>query len=90
MRWIRFEHQHAVQYGQVQGDEVVAVTGLPWGEHKPTGKRYPLDSVRLLAPVLPPTFYAAGLNYGQHLKHYAALGGAGAKIPPSRTSATGP
>ena len=81
MRWARYEQGGAVHHGQVQGEQVLEIDGLPWGEHRPTGRRAALSAVRLLAPVVPPTFYAAGLNYTQHLKHYAALGGPGAKIP---------
>jgi len=75
MRWIRFEHQNAVHYGRLEGDEVTEVAGAPWDSPKPSGKRHKLPAVKLLAPVVPPTFYAAGLNYTQHLKHYANLGG---------------
>jgi 2-keto-4-pentenoate hydratase/2-oxohepta-3-ene-1,7-dioic acid hydratase in catechol pathway len=81
MRWVRYEQGGAVHYGQVQGEQVLEVEGLPWAGPRPTGRKHALSGLRLLAPVLPPTFYAAGLNYTQHLKHYAALGGPGAKIP---------
>ena len=33
-----------------------------------------LDEVRLLPPVIPPTFYAAGINYLQHVRNAAARG----------------
>ena len=82
MRWIRFEQQNAVHFGQLHGDEITEVDGAPWDAPRPTGKRYPLSTVRLLAPVVPPTFYAAGLNYTQHLKHYASLGGANIPTKP--------
>jgi 2-keto-4-pentenoate hydratase/2-oxohepta-3-ene-1,7-dioic acid hydratase in catechol pathway len=82
MRWIRYEHQGAVHYGQLQDDQVTEVDGMPWAAPRPTGKRHALSAVRLLAPVQPPTFYAAGLNYTQHLKHYAALGGSNIPTKP--------
>ena len=82
MRWIRFEHQGATHYGRLEGEDVIAVNGAPWDAPQPTGQRHKLSAVRLLPPVVPPTFYAAGLNYTQHLKHYANLGGANVPSKP--------
>ena len=86
MRWIRFEREGQAAFGTVEdtGENAVAVEmeGSPFGEHAPTGKRYPLAAVTLLPPVIPPTFYAAGLNYVGHIKSQAAARGEEAKIPP--------
>ena len=86
MRWIRFEREGKAAFGTVEGrgENAVAVEmeGSLFGGHAPTGKRYPLAAVRLLPPVIPPTFYAAGLNYVGHIKSQAAALGEEPKIPP--------
>ena len=33
-----------------------------------TTTTYPLSAVKLLGPVIPPTFYAGGLNYPAHVQ----------------------
>jgi 2-keto-4-pentenoate hydratase/2-oxohepta-3-ene-1,7-dioic acid hydratase in catechol pathway len=68
MRWVRYEAAEKVSYGILEGDEVEEVSGSPFDTYTRTGVRRPLDSVKLLIPVVPPTFYAAGLNYVDHLK----------------------
>ena len=81
MRWVRFESEGRVSYGIVEGEEVEEVSGGPFDTHARTGLRYPLDSVRLLVPVVPTTFYAAGVNYTQHIREVAALLGREPNIP---------
>lgn len=68
MRWVRYEADGQVSYGILEGDEIEEVSGSPFGTHKRTGKRALLDSVKLLIPFEPQTFYAAGLNYAEHVK----------------------
>ena len=46
----------------------------------PDGTRHPLSSVRLLPPVVPGNFYAAGLNYRVHIE-WANQRGASHKVP---------
>jgi 2-keto-4-pentenoate hydratase/2-oxohepta-3-ene-1,7-dioic acid hydratase in catechol pathway len=46
-----------------------------------TGQRIGIAEVRLLPPVIPPTFYAAGVNYPSHLKSVAARKGIEFKLP---------
>jgi 2-keto-4-pentenoate hydratase/2-oxohepta-3-ene-1,7-dioic acid hydratase in catechol pathway len=81
MRWARCERNGKVFYGIVRGDEVEEVEGSPFATHRLTGTRHPLKSVKLLVPVVPPTFYAAGLNYVEHIKAQAASHGQPPKIP---------
>jgi 2-keto-4-pentenoate hydratase/2-oxohepta-3-ene-1,7-dioic acid hydratase in catechol pathway len=60
-------------FGQIEDDFVFPVRGSPLGGgYRRTGERIPLASARLLPPVLPPTFYAVGLNYAAHISHAAA------------------
>jgi 2-keto-4-pentenoate hydratase/2-oxohepta-3-ene-1,7-dioic acid hydratase in catechol pathway len=81
MRWIRYKREGKVSFGVLEGAEVEAVEGSPFAEHTRTGTRFPLDSVKLLVPVVPPTFYAAGLNYAEHVRSVAAAQGVEAKLP---------
>ncbi len=81
MRWVRFEREGTVSFGIAEGKEAVEVSGTPFGEHTRTGARFPIESVRLLPPVIPPTFYAAGLNYPEHANKYAAREGRRPNLP---------
>src|ERR1700674_1107721 len=66
MRWIRYEADGQPVYGIVEGDMVTEVRGDPFAGYEKTAMRRPLSSVKLLIPVEPRTFYAAGLNYAEH------------------------
>ena len=68
MRFVRFEFQGQVRYGQVEGDRVLALDGDLFGRWQTTDAAYPLAGVRLLAPVQPSKILAVGLNYRSHLK----------------------
>ena len=81
MRWVRYETDGAEAYGLVEGNDVVAVRGNPFEGYEPTNKRRPLASVKLLVPVMPRTFYAAGLNYAEHVTAVANQRGEVPKIP---------
>jgi 2-keto-4-pentenoate hydratase/2-oxohepta-3-ene-1,7-dioic acid hydratase in catechol pathway len=72
--WCRFEHSGSASYGLVEGDWVVPVAGGPFGGYEKSGRRMPVTDVRWLPPVVPGTFYAAGLNYKGHAER-AAYGG---------------
>ena len=67
MKWCRFESAGVTSYGIVEGDEITAVDGSPFGEYRETSARYSLGDVKLLVPVVPPTLYAGGLNYPDHV-----------------------
>ena len=71
MRWIRFDGADGAQYGIVEGDEVVPVSGSPFERWEPHGSTAPLAEVKLLVPVVPRTFYACGLNYEEHIRAVA-------------------
>jgi 2-keto-4-pentenoate hydratase/2-oxohepta-3-ene-1,7-dioic acid hydratase in catechol pathway len=81
MRWARFEHNGAPCYGIVEDDAIAIVEGDPFGEHRSTGERLTLDSVRWLPPVIPPTFYCVGLNYAEHVRMQAKLRGEEPRLP---------
>ena len=81
MRWIRFTVDDTTRYGIVEGDTVLAVQGSPFDAHTLTGERHALDAVRLEVPVVPPTFYAAGMNYARHVQEAARMAGKTAALP---------
>jgi hypothetical protein len=62
MQWCRFQKKDGASYAIIDGEDVIAVTRSPFEQYQRTDERYPLNSVKLLVPVIPPTFYAAGLN----------------------------
>ena len=75
MRWVRYERDGGPRFGMVEGERVIEVSGDPFSAHAPTGRSLALASLRLLPPVIPPTFYAAGVNYRRHLQSAAAKRG---------------
>lgn len=83
MRWARYQTDDGVSYGIVSadGNAIDEVEGTPFGEYAKTGARRSLDDVRLLIPFEPKTFYAAGVNYEEHVREAAALLGREPDIP---------
>jgi 2-keto-4-pentenoate hydratase/2-oxohepta-3-ene-1,7-dioic acid hydratase in catechol pathway len=67
MLWCRFEKAGRASYGVVEGETVTAVDGDPFSQHRRTDQKFPLGSIKLLVPVTPPTFYAIGSNYRNHV-----------------------
>jgi 2-keto-4-pentenoate hydratase/2-oxohepta-3-ene-1,7-dioic acid hydratase in catechol pathway len=67
MKWCRIEVDGAPAYGYVEGNEVALLDAAPFESHRRTGTRYPLASAKFLPPVMPPNFYAAGINYRAHI-----------------------
>ena len=60
--WCRYERAGEVHFGQVSGDRILRVEGTPFGEHRVTRDSCAWTDVRWLPPVIPPTFYSAGVN----------------------------
>ena len=75
MIWCRFEAGGTARYGIVERERVVEVEGGPFGEHSATGRTHDLAAVKLLVPVVPSTFYCAGINYRDHVRRMAAMRG---------------
>jgi 2-keto-4-pentenoate hydratase/2-oxohepta-3-ene-1,7-dioic acid hydratase in catechol pathway len=80
-KWCRFQTNGVVSYGRIEGNTVVATDGAPWDSHQETGVQHPLSSVKLLVPVIPPTFYCVGLNYREHILASARRKGIEPKFP---------
>lgn len=76
MKWCRFRIGQKVSYGIVEDDaRVTEVSGSPFETYRVTTTTYPLRAVKLLVPVIPPTFYAGGLNYPEHVQWWAQYSG---------------
>ena len=82
MRWLRYEADGKTSYGILEGEDVEEVSGSPFDSFERTGRRRALASVTIKTPVVPPTFYAAGLNYAAHVKEAAEMLGMSPDIPP--------
>ena len=67
MQWCRFQVGEKISYGMVANGEVTVVDGLPWEKHTVTATRYELAQIKILLPVIPPTFYCVGINYRDHI-----------------------
>ena len=79
--WCRFEKDGQTSYGLIEGDRVIGVDGSPFGTYQRNARSYPLASVKLLIPVVPPTFYCVGINYADHIRKMAAKRGTEPSFP---------
>ena len=83
MKWCRFQSGSKVSYGVIEDTTVIEVSGSPFESHTRTVTTAPLSAVKLLVPVIPPTFYAAGINYREHVIEMAARRGVKPEFPPN-------
>ncbi|HVO87172.1 MAG TPA: DUF2437 domain-containing protein, partial [Casimicrobiaceae bacterium] len=74
MRVVRFEHAGRIRFGVLGGDSIEELQDAPFEQLAPTGGRVALEEATLLPPVMPPTFYAAGINYANHVRNAVARG----------------
>jgi 2-keto-4-pentenoate hydratase/2-oxohepta-3-ene-1,7-dioic acid hydratase in catechol pathway len=81
MRWARFDQNGSPSYAVVEGNTVIPVRGSPFENWERTGQRLQLADVKLLLPVVPPTFYAAGMNYPEHVREVAEKVGQKPNLP---------
>lgn len=81
MRWARIELNGSPSYAVLEGETVIPVNGSPFEAWDRTSQRLKLQDVKLLVPVIPPTFYAAGMNYAEHVKEVAAKVGQEPNLP---------
>ena len=68
MKWCRVELDGQPAFGIVEGGEIAIVDAAPYGAHGKTGKKISMKGAKLLAPVVPPNFYAAGINFPDHIE----------------------
>jgi 2-keto-4-pentenoate hydratase/2-oxohepta-3-ene-1,7-dioic acid hydratase in catechol pathway len=71
MRTVRFSKDNVVSYGVLNGDRIQQIKAEPWADPTPTGQTFALTDVRLEIPVVPRTFYCAGINYAAHIREMA-------------------
>ncbi|HEV2238127.1 MAG TPA: fumarylacetoacetate hydrolase family protein [Ktedonobacterales bacterium] len=76
MRLARFIWHNAIRTGVIEGNEVRALTGDPYGPDGAAGVRAgavlaPLAAVRLLAPCVPSKVFIVGRNYAAHVRELA-------------------
>jgi 2-keto-4-pentenoate hydratase/2-oxohepta-3-ene-1,7-dioic acid hydratase in catechol pathway len=82
MIWCRFADADGVAgHGIVEGDVVEAVAHGPFAPVEKLGRRLPLAELTLLPPVIPGTFFCAGLNYSGHAERAAYSGHEGPARP---------
>ncbi len=84
MRWLRFSlpGEDSLRYGRIDDDDrITEILGAPWDSHQVTAQRYALSAVKVEVPLIPRTFYAAGLNYVKHIQEYAAQTGKAINVP---------
>jgi 2-keto-4-pentenoate hydratase/2-oxohepta-3-ene-1,7-dioic acid hydratase in catechol pathway len=61
-----FRAEDKAHYGLVRHERVEVLSSEPWTGGEPTGKDYPLASVRLLVPCQPSKVICLGRNYRGH------------------------
>jgi 2-keto-4-pentenoate hydratase/2-oxohepta-3-ene-1,7-dioic acid hydratase in catechol pathway len=81
MKWCRVEVDGRAAFGIVEGDEVRLADGSPFGAYTTGRRRIALAQTKLLVPVIPPNFYAVGLNYRSHIEWAAARHHLPVKVP---------
>ena len=81
IHYCRYIDGGQVSYGILEGDRVREVRGDPFEGYEPTGRVQALDAVKIEVPVVPRTFYCAGLNYVEHVQEQAAKRGEAPNIP---------
>ncbi|MFR4190870.1 MAG: Rv2993c-like domain-containing protein, partial [Corynebacterium variabile] len=75
MRISRIAHPEGMAFAVVEGGQPDGtgatcreIAGHPFGEPEFTGRSWPFEDVRLLAPILPSKVVAVGRNYADHVK----------------------
>lgn len=82
MKWIRYLGERGwPQLAILEDDMIRDVEGELFGQHSMTDRRRSRAGVKLLPPVVPSTFYAAGLNYHTHFLKYADKDGKPSPLP---------
>jgi hypothetical protein len=64
MIWCCFEVEGKTNYGIVEGDRAIQVSGSPLGENAVTNNIHSLEQVKLLAPIKPAMPYSANPDVG--------------------------
>lgn len=71
MKYLRFRNkQQIIKYGVLRDNLIHVVDGSIFEDPLITNDTYPLESVRILAPVEPSKVLCIGLNYRDHAKEF--------------------
>ena len=72
MRLARFHADGENRFGRIQDGKTLELAGAYFGKNSPeeTGRRFALDSVRLLCPTLPSKIVCVGVNYRDHAAEF--------------------
>jgi 2-keto-4-pentenoate hydratase/2-oxohepta-3-ene-1,7-dioic acid hydratase in catechol pathway len=81
MRWIQFTAEGRTAYGILEDGRIAEVQGGLFDPPQRTGRMHDLAAVKIEVPLLPRTFYAAGLNYTEHVIEGAKKRGETPNIP---------
>ena len=81
MRWLKFTASTKTSWGIIEGDQVIAIDGDPFGDWQRTSRTFGLSKVKIELPLIPRTFYCVGLNYLKHLKEAADKAGTVPAVP---------
>ncbi|GIM89197.1 fumarylacetoacetate hydrolase family protein [Paractinoplanes toevensis] len=68
-------------FGLVEDDVIRLLDRSPIEGGRPDGRIIPATAARWRPPIVPPVFYAVGLNYRGHIEHARARGYAAAELP---------
>jgi 2-keto-4-pentenoate hydratase/2-oxohepta-3-ene-1,7-dioic acid hydratase in catechol pathway len=73
MRLARYRFKNEPpQYGWINNQLIGPINGNPFGEFQRSEATIPLESVQLLAPVVPGKIVCVGRNYAEHIKETQA------------------
>jgi 2-keto-4-pentenoate hydratase/2-oxohepta-3-ene-1,7-dioic acid hydratase in catechol pathway len=81
MRFAKITAGGKTSWALVEGDRVTEISGEPFGEWQKTASKHDLKNVKIELPLVPRTFYCAGLNYVKHLKEAADRRGEVPNVP---------
>ncbi|MFF5297409.1 fumarylacetoacetate hydrolase family protein [Paractinoplanes globisporus] len=81
MRYCRIEHVGGPAWGLIDGEVIRLMDGSPLDNGLPGKTEIALEKAIFLPPIVPPVFYAVGLNYRGHVEHALATGYRAAKLP---------
>lgn len=81
MRYCRISYDGGPAWGLVDGDVIRLLDASPLDDGKPDGHTVPTAVATWLPPIVPPVFYAVGLNYRSHVEHAFATGYKAAALP---------
>ena len=81
MRFAKITANGKTNWALVEGDRVTEISGEPFGEWQKTGAKHELKNVKIELPLVPRTFYCAGLNYAKHVREAANRRGEIPNIP---------